>query len=83
MNKIKKCDGCNKHCEFGAKLITNSYILDMQKQYYTPTINGDIITAYVEDGKQKSIDLCETSAAAIEVAQQVSRFCSYHMQNAK
>ena len=55
----------------------------MQKQYYTPTINGDIITAYVENGKQTSIDLCETSAAAIEVAQQVSRFCSYHMQNAK
>ena len=83
MNKIIQCDGCNKHCKFGAAPITNSYVLDMRKQYYAPTIDGNIITAYIENGKQKTIDLCETAAAATEVAKQVSRFCCYHMQNVK
>ena len=83
MNKTTKCDGCSKHCEFGASQIQNNYVLDIKKQYYIPTIDSNIITAYVENGKQKNIDLCETAAAATEVAKQVSRFCCYHMQNAK
>lgn len=83
MSNIIKCDGCTKHCVFGAEPITNNYVLDIKKPYYVPTINHDVITAYVENGKQKNIDLCETVEKAIETAQQVSRFCCYHTQNVK
>ena len=72
---ITICNGCSKHCDFDAKPTENGY--------YVPTIDSKIITAYVESGKQKNIELCETAQKAIEVAHQISHYCCYHIQNAK
>lgn len=83
MSEKITCNGCNKCCALGAAPIKNNYVLDIEKQYYIPTINGEIITAYVENGEQKNINLCETVEKAIEAAQRVSCFCCYHTQNVK
>ena len=45
MSKIITCNGCNKCCALGATPVKNNYVLDIEKQYYIPTINGNIITA--------------------------------------
>ena len=41
------CDGCDKRCEFGHEYISVNYT-----RYIYPTINGFIISCYVDENSQ-------------------------------
>lgn len=70
---IKKCDGCDKHCELGATKVRG--------HRYLPKIGNCEIRSYIDENDQviKTFDIYTFSdIEAIKKARQIAKLCDHH-----